>query len=279
MSEFFEALTRYPFLQNALLMGLLASIACGVIGTFVVVRRIGYIAGGVSHCVLGGMGAAWYMQVVFGWRWMHPLYGALVAALAAAVIIGLVSMRAKQREDTVIGALWAIGMAIGVLFIKKTPGWNVDLLSYLFGSVTLVRPEDLWIIAALDALILGLVWLFYNKLLAICFDSEFAGLRGVRVEWLYMLLLCLTAITVVVLSAVVGIILVIALLTLPAALAANHATRLWVVMALAIVLSMLFTTAGLAFSYGQDLPTGATTIVIAGSVYLISSGIRGLRRN
>lgn len=278
MNEFFHALGHYAFLQNALLMGLLSSIACGVVGTFVVVRRIGYIAGGVSHCVLGGMGAAWWLQVACGWRWMHPLYGALAAALAAALVIGTVTLRARQREDTVIGALWAIGMAIGVLFIQKTPGWNVDLMSYLFGNITLVRPEDLWLVAGLDALIIVLVVLYYNKLLAVCFDAEFARLRGVRVEGLYLLLLCLTAVTVVLLSVAVGIILVIALLTLPAALAGNFVTRLWQMMALAVVLSMIFTSAGLAVSYGPDLPAGATTIVIAGAAYLLGAGFKTLRR-
>ncbi|MCX5653607.1 MAG: metal ABC transporter permease [Planctomycetota bacterium] len=269
MSEFLDAAANYAFVQYALLAGVLASIACGIVGTYVVVRRITYIAGGISHCVLGGIGAALYFQRVHGWTWLSPLYGAIAAALAAAMIIGIVSLRAKQREDTVIGALWAIGMAVGVLFIAKTPGYSQDLMSYLFGNILMVSQQDLWLIAALDALVVALGLVFYNQFLAVCFDEEFARVRGMRVEFFYLLLLGLTALTVVLLVTVVGIVLVIALLTLPVAVAGHFARRLWQMMALAAVFSMLFTTAGLAISYQPDLPAGATVIVLAGAVYLV----------
>ncbi|MBM4018931.1 MAG: metal ABC transporter permease [Planctomycetes bacterium] len=268
MTEFLDAAARYSFVQHALLAGVLASIACGVVGTYVVVRRITYIAGGISHCVLGGIGAAVYFQQVHGWAWLTPLVGAIAAALAAALIIGLVSLRAKQREDTVIGALWAIGMAVGVLFIAKTPGYAQDLMSYLFGNILMVAPADLWLIAALDALVVALGLAFYNQFLAVCFDEEFARVRGLRVEFYYLLLLGLTALTVVLLVTVVGIVLVIALLTLPVAVAGHFARRLWQMMALATVFSTIFTTLGLAISYKPDLPAGATVIVLAGAAYL-----------
>jgi zinc transport system permease protein len=269
VTEFLDAAAHYAFVQYALLAGVLASIACGIVGTYVVVRRITYIAGGISHCVLGGIGAALYFQRVHGWQWLSPLYGAIAAALAAAMIIGLVSLRAKQREDTVIGALWAIGMAVGVLFIAKTPGYSQDLMSYLFGNILMVSKSDLWLIAALDALVVALGLLFYNQFLAVCFDEEFARVRGMRVEFYYLLLLGLTALTVVLLVTVVGIVLVIALLTLPVAVAGYFARRLWQMMALAAFFSMFFTTAGLAISYHPDLPAGATVIVLAGAAYLL----------
>jgi zinc transport system permease protein len=276
VTEFLDAAANYAFVQYALLAGVLASIACGIVGTYVVVRRITYIAGGISHCVLGGIGAALYFQRVHGWEWLSPLYGAIAAALAAAMIIGLVSLRAKQREDTVIGALWAIGMAVGVLFIAKTPGYSQDLMSYLFGNILMVSRQDLWLIAALDALVVVLGLVFYNQFLAVCFDEEFARVRGMRVEFYYLLLLGLT---VVLLVTVVGIVLVIALLTLPVAVAGYFARRLWQMMALAALFSMLFTTAGLAISYGPDMPAGATVIVLAGAVYLVVVlGARLLRR-
>jgi zinc transport system permease protein len=279
VTEFLDAAANYAFVQYALLAGVLASIACGIVGTYVVVRRITYIAGGISHCVLGGIGAALYFQRVHGWEWLSPLYGAIAAALAAAMIIGLVSLRAKQREDTVIGALWAIGMAVGVLFIAKTPGYSQDLMSYLFGNILMVSRQDLWLIAALDALVVVLGLVFYNQFLAVCFDEEFARVRGMRVEFYYLLLLGLTALTVVLLVTVVGIVLVIALLTLPVAVAGYFARRLWQMMALAALFSMLFTTAGLAISYQPDLPAGATVIVLAGAVYLVVVlGARLLRR-
>jgi zinc transport system permease protein len=289
MLEFLQALREQPFLQVALLTGLLASIACGVIGSYVVVRRITYLAGGIAHCVLGGLGAAQYLAVVHGWKYYHPLYGwqplhpligAVVSALLAAVIIGIVSLRGRQREDTVIGALWAIGMAAGVLFIARTPGYQVELMSYLFGSILMVSQGDLWLLVALDVLIVGIGLLFYNQFLAVCFDEEFARLRGIRVEVYYILLLCLTALTVVLLVSVVGIVMVIALLTLPVAVAGHFCRTLWQLMLVSAVLSAVLTTAGLALSYAPDLPAGATTIVLAGTVYvLVVIGSRLPRRS
>ena len=278
MSEFLDAVVHYPFVQYALLAGVLASIACGIVGTYVVVRRITYIAGGISHCVLGGIGAALYCQKALGWEAFHPLYGAVAAALIAAAIIGLVSLRAKQREDTVIGALWAIGMATGVLFIAKTPGYSQDLMSYLFGNILMVAQADLWLIAALDLFVVAVGILFYNQFLAVCFDEEFARVRGIRVEFYYLLLLGLTALTVVLLVSVVGIVLVIALLTLPVAVAGFFSRRLWHMMILSAVFTILFTTAGLAISYKPDLPAGATIIVLAGAVYLVVAVLTRLIR-
>jgi zinc transport system permease protein len=189
-------------------------------------------------------------------------------------VIGLVSLwSARQREDTVIGAVWAIGMAVGILFIFKTPGYNEDLTSYLFGNILMVSPHDLWLIAALDTVIVAAAFLFYNQLLAVCFDEEFARLRGVHVEFYYLLLLCLTALTVVLLVTVVGIVMVIALLTLPVAVAGHFAKRLWQMMAFSAILTALLTSLGLFFSYGPDLPAGATTIVLAGAVYLMVVGV------
>ncbi|OGP61458.1 MAG: hypothetical protein A2V67_12245 [Deltaproteobacteria bacterium RBG_13_61_14] len=267
--EFLSDLQEHAFLQYALLTGLLASIACGMVGTYVVARRISYLAGAIAHCVLGGMGAVRYLQVVYQWQALKPLHGALFAALLAALIIGLVSLRAKEREDTVIGALWAVGMAVGIIFISRTPGYGQDLMSYLFGSILMVTPEDIWLIAGLDALIVGLVLLFYNQFLAVCFDEEFSRLRGLRVEFYYLLLLGITALTVVLLLTVVGIVMVIALLPLPVAVASRFSKTLWQMMALSALFSALFTTAGLALSYSPDLPAGATIIVLAGAVYLL----------
>jgi len=271
MTEFFRALgaEHYAFLRYALLTGILASIATGVMGSYVVVRRISYLAGGIAHCVLGGMGAARYYQVTRGWQWLEPLYGALAAALLAALIIGWVSLRARQREDTVIGALWAIGMAVGLLFVSRTPGFNQELMNYLFGSILMVSQDELWLVVLLDVVAVGLGLLFYKQFLAVCFDEEFARLRGVSVEFYYVLLLALTAVTVVLLISVVGIVLVIALLTLPVAVAGRFTKTLWQMMIVATVLSMAFTTLGLAVSFDRDLPTGATTIVLAGGVYLV----------
>jgi len=282
MSEFFGAVGQFAFLQYALATGIMASIACGVIGSYVVTRRISYVAGAISHFVLGGMGLARYLNVVPGWRFLNPLQGAVISALAAAVIIGMGSMRAKEREDTVIGALWAVGMAVGIIFIARTPGYNQDLMSYLFGNILMVSPADIYLIAALDGLVLIVGLAFYNQLLAVCFDEEFARLRGINVELFYLLLLCLTALTVVILVNVVGIILVIALITLPAAVAGHFTNTLWKMMIVAAGLSALFTVVGLAVSYSPNLPAGAMIIVVAGITYLavtLSAGYIHRRRS
>jgi len=255
-------------LRAALVAGLLASVSCGVIGTYAVTRRITYIAAGIAHCVLGGMGAARYAKTVLGWDWADPLLGAVLAALCAAAIIGVISLRAKEREDTVIGAVWAIGMAVGILFIARTPGYNTDLMSYLFGNITLLSTSNLQLLAGLDIVVVAAGLAFYNQFQAVCFDEEFARLRGLRVEAYYLGLLCLTALTVVLLVYVVGIVMVIALLTLPAAIASRMAGRMWQIMLLASILCMAFTTGGLAISYGPDLPAGATTIALAGATYV-----------
>ncbi len=278
MYEFFEAVGRYELLQQALLAGWLASVACGVVGTYVVVRRISYIASGIAHCVLGGIGAARYVQVVWGWGWLDPFYGAVAAALLAAAIIGLVSLRAREREDTVISALYAVGMAVGVLFIWRTPGYAADLQTYLFGNILMVARQQLVLIALLDLVVIGLGLLLYKQFLAICFDEEFARLRGVRVEAYYLLLLGMTALTVVVLASVVGIILVIALLTLPVAIAGFFCRTLWQTMLAAGGLAVVFTSGGLALSYSPNLPAGPTMIVLAGLSYLLVTVIAGVAR-
>jgi zinc transport system permease protein len=273
MILFWKALLQYPFLQCAVAAGLLISVACGVVGSYVVTRRISYIAGSISHCVLAGLGAARYLQVVYDYHWLHPLYGALVAATVSATVIAFVSLRARQREDTVIGAVWAVGMALGVLFISRTPGYPSQLMGYLFGSILILSPRELWLIAGLDCLVLGVVVVFYRPLLCVCFDEEFARSRGLAVERYYVLLLILTALTVVLLATVVGIILVIALLTIPAAIAGYFSRSLKQMMIAAAGLCALFTTLGLAVMYEPNLPPGATIILIAGSTYLVAAGV------
>jgi len=264
MIEFFTALSQQGFLQSALIAGLLASVGCGVMGTYVVVKRIAFIAGGIAHTVLSGMGAALY----FG---LDPLAGALGAAILAALLIGWVRMRWKAQEDTLIGALWAIGMAVGILFISKTPGYQTDLMSYLFGNILLVPEESLWFMAGLDAVLLAVVAAYHRQFLAVAFDEELARLRGVPVAFFYLLLLVLVAVTVVLLIQVVGLILVLALLTLPAAVAGHYVHSLGRMMLLATVIGAAVNLLGLALSYRPDLPAGPTIILLAGAVYVLSA--------
>lgn len=271
MSGFLQTLVSHTFLQNALLAGILASIGCGIMGTYVVVKRIGFLAGGIAHAVLGGMGIAYFLG-------RSPIGGALLAALLAALIIGWVKLRGHEHEDTLIAALWSLGMAVGILFISQTPGYNVDLMSYLFGNILMVPRADLWLMAGLDAVIVVSVLLFRKQFIAVTFDEEFAELRGVNVAFFYLLLLCLVALTVVLLVQVVGLILVIALLTLPAAIAAQYVGSVGHMMWVAMGLGVILTTTGLALSYEPDLPAGATIIVLAGAAYMLSTLAIAIRR-
>jgi len=278
MFEFFTALSdpNLPFFRYAVIAGLLAAIPFGIIGTYVVVRRISYIAGAISHCMLGGVGMGLYLQKAVGISWFGPLQGAILVALLSAVILAFVSFFAKQREDSVIGALWSAGMAIGLLFIAKTPGYT-DPMSYLFGNILLITRNDIFFVLMLDIIVVCIVGVFYNKFLAICFDSEFAELCGVHTHWLYLVLLCLTALTIVLLVRIVGIVMVIALLTLPAAIAGNFATSIRQMMLIAILLCAIFILSGLSISYQLDLPSGPVIITIAAAVYLtVSIGLKYL---
>lgn len=264
MEGFFTALSQHAFLQTAVAAAVLASVGCGVMGTYVVVKRIAFIAGGIAHSVLGGMGAAVY----FGFE---PLQGALPAAIVAALLIGAVRLYWRIQEDTLISALWAIGMAIGVLFIAKAPGYQADLMSYLFGNILLVPRESLWFMVALDVVLLMIVAAYHREFLAVAFDEEFARLRGVPVGFFYLLLLVLVAVTVVLLIQVVGLILVLALLTLPAAVAGHYVHSLGRMMLIAALLGAVLSITGLALSYGPDLPAGPTIILLVGGVYVLSA--------
>ena len=260
MSDFFPALLEHGFLQRALLACVLAGVGCGVIGSYVVVKRVGFVGGGIAHAILAGMGIAYYLGA-------SPLAGALISALVAAAAIGFITLRWRQDEDILVAAFWSVGMAVGVIFISRTPGYSADLMSYLFGNILLVGKLDLTLMALLDAAIVAVVYFFYKPILATAFDEEFARLRNTRVEAIYIMMLCLIALTVVLLMRIAGLILVIALLVLPAASAALFVSSLRAMMLLAMAFSLALTTGGLVLSYGPDLPAGAGIIVLAGLFY------------
>lgn len=269
MVEFFNALADpdLVFLRNALLLGLVGSIPIGAVGTFVVARRISYLAAAIAHSVLGGIGFALYAQRVWGWDGFHPMAGALGAALLSAVLVGWVSTRAKQREDGIIGAIWVAGMAIGLIFIARTPGY-IDPMAYLFGDILLVTRMDIWVASVLGLVVLGALLLWHRQILAVCFDPEFAAIRGVRADLVYWLLLVLTALTVVILVSLVGIVLVIALLTLPPAISSLRARRVWQMLVGAVLLNALFIFLGLGLGYSLDYPAGPVIILLAAGSYL-----------
>lgn len=269
-----EALS-YPFFQRALAAGILAAVACGIVGTFVVVRRIASISGGLSHAAFGGVGLGYLLG-------FEPMLGALGFGVLSALGIGMAELRLRQGLDTLIAMVWAVGMALGILFVSLAPGQAPDLLGYLFGNILLVSPGYVVLVALLDMLIVGTVLVLFRRLRAVAFDEEFAWVIGVPVEALFLLLLTLVALTVVVLIRVVGVILVIALLTIPAAVARHWTDRLSRMMVLAVltgavsIAAGLFLTFGLSSEFGIDLPTGPSIILLAAAVYGISAVARSL---
>jgi zinc transport system permease protein len=258
-------------MQRALLAGVLVSIACGIIGTYVVINRIVFISGGIAHAAYGGIGLGYYLK-------FNPVFGAIIFSLAAALGMGAVQRRTRQRVDTIIGVMWAIGMALGIVLVDLTEGYKADLMSYLFGSILAVPKGDLLIMLALDLVIVGVVALLYKELLAISFDETFATVENVPVDAMHMLLLCLIALTVVMMMRVVGLIMVIALLTIPAAIIGQFVRDMKRMMVLASVLGVLFTTTGLWLSYFLNLTSGATIILTSGAAYLLSLAIQPLLR-
>jgi zinc transport system permease protein len=264
-----EAL-HFEFMRNALLAGLLTSVACGVIGTFVVVNRIVFLSGGIAHAAYGGIGLAFFFGLPF-------MVGTLGFALIVAMVMAVVTLKARHRSDTIIGVLWALGMALGVILLDLTPGYNVDLMSFLFGSILAVPTSDLWLMLVLNVLILLTVGYFYHDFLALSYDEDFAKVRGVRVTLLYFLLLAMVALSVVMIIRLVGLILVIALLTIPPYIAEKYSSSLRAMMLLSSLLSCIFTMVGLWISYFFNLTSGATIIMVAGVCFFISLLVELLR--
>ncbi len=261
------ALLELEFFRNALLAGALASVLCGVVGTFVVLKRLVSISGGVAHAAFGGLGAAY-------WAGLDPRLGAVVVAAASAVGLGFLDGRRARGQDAAIGVLWAVGMAVGLVFLHLTPGYAPNLLGFLFGNILMVSSADLWLALGADVVVLGLLALFGKELVAVAFDEECARLQGVPVRLYSILLLVLVALSVVVLLQLVGIVLVIALLTIPPLVAQRLARSLAATVATSIAIGLALTTGGLLISYRLDLPSGPTMVLLGAALL----GVAQLRR-
>lgn len=275
---FLQDLIEFEYLKRSALAILFASVACGVIGGYVVARRQSYLIGAVSHSLLGGIGLARYLQIAHGLRWFSTLLGALLAAVLAAVAISTLTLKNRMRQDTVLSAIWTLGVAIGISFIAITPGYAEDLTSYLFGSILLVSTEDIVVMAFMTAAIIVTVLLFRNRFLALCFNEETLYLRGVSTAAVSFTLHLLIALTVVLLAQVVGIVLVLVLLVMPAATAAQFAKRISLVMLWGTVFCLLYCYGGLIISYEADFPVGATIVELAVAVYLLCAAMVAVRR-
>jgi len=271
MGEFISTMLGYGFMRNAFLAGIMVSIVCGVIGALVVLNKIVFLSGGIAHAAYGGVGLAFYLGI-------DPVIGAISFSLISSLIMGLVQRKTRQRADTLIGVLWAVGMALGVIFINLSPGYKPDLMSYLFGSILAVSKLDIWLMFGVAVLVLILVSLFYKWFLAISFDETFARIRNLPVDLIYMLMITLIGLTVVVAMRVVGLIMIIALLTIPPAIANLFSKSMWKIMLIAAFLSILFTTTGLILSYTLNLTSGATIILLAGAVYIITFIVQSIWR-
>lgn len=271
MIPMIDALFRYEFLQHAVLASLLGSIACGIIGTLVVLNRLSSLTGSVAHASFGGLGLSYLIGI-------PPIIGALIFSLTSALGIASISSRYRHRADTAIAAIWAVGMASGLIFINLAPGYAVDLMSYLFGSILAVPVSDLIGMLVLDVIVLIFVGGFFKELIAISYDPEFSRIQGVRVTLFYTLFLCLTAVTVVMLMRVTGLIMVIALLTIPSAIARIFLDSICRIMILSVLLAAFFCLSGLFLSWYLNLTAGAVIILVAGFFYFIALILQGIRK-
>lgn len=282
---FFRDMQANPFLLTGLVAGLLASIACGVVGPYVVTRRLVFLAGALAHIAIGGVGAAiflaWAFPSVFGW--LTPLMGGTAIAVISAPILAVLHHRVRERLDTVVGALWASGMAVGILLIKLTPGYHAELMSYLFGNLVFVGWPNVSLLAALAAVVVATTVLYQRRFLALCLDSEQATLRGISVLATDTVLLVLMALTVICLTQVVGLILVIALLSLPAATAGRLVSRMASMIWVAVGLCALLVTVPRVAVYGTSISPEAAIVLGAVALYLVvalleRSGVLGAAR-
>ena len=259
---------QYQFMQRALIAAVLVSVACGVVGSYVVIKKIVSLSGAISHAAFGGVGIGYFLGV-------NPVLAAIPFSIVSAIIIGGVKQITNISEDTSIGILWSVGMAIGVIFINLTPGYAPDLFSYLFGSILTVNNIDLYIMFILDLIIIVTVYLFRREFLAVSFDEEFSKVVGLPALLVYMLLLALVALSVVVLIKVVGVILLIALFTIPAAISKQYTYNLKNLMILATILGIVLTTVGLILSYIFNLASGATIVMVLATAFVISYYLKG----
>ena len=254
---------QYEFMRNALIAAVLVNIACGIVGTYVVIKKIVFLSGGISHAAFGGIGLGYLLGV-------NPIITAVPFSLLSALAIGFMSKRSKLSEDTAIGIIWAAGMALGIIFINLTPGYAPDLFSYLFGNILTIPVSDLYIMVILDLTIILIVALFFKEFFSISFDEEFSTVVGIPTRVLYMVILCMVALSVVILIRVVGIILIIALLTIPSSICRQFTYSIKKLMFGSIIVGIISTVAGLLISYLLNLASGATIIIFLVLLFLVS---------
>jgi zinc transport system permease protein len=265
-----KALFEYQFLQNAVLASVLASIVCGIIGVIVVEKKLVMMSGGIAHTAYGGIGFGYLMD-------FEPIIGAFIFSIAAAIGIGYIKRKGGERSDVIIGLFWSLGMALGIVFVALMPGYPPDMNSYLFGNILSVTKLDLYLMFVLTFVAMLIIIMLFNDWKAYLFDEEFATIIGIKTAFLEYLLLILVAMTVVVLIRVVGIIMVLALLTAPAATAGMLSSKFKNRMIYAVIFGALFCMTGLWISYELNIASGATIVILSVICYFFTYVIRYIR--
>ena len=267
--SFFSALFSNPFLQYAIAAGFLASIASGFMGSFVVAKKISSISGSISHSILGGIGLSIFLNYKFSLSWFDPILGAFVAAILASLLIGWIHLKHRGKEDAAIATIWSTGMGLGVIFIALVPSYSGDFTHFLFGNILVVTKTHLFLLFAFDLLIIFILSINYRKFLSICFDEKTAYLQKINVSFMYLLLLILISFSIVLLIQIIGIILVIALLTIPATIASLYNKKLYKIMFISSILSFIFIFLGIGISYDLNIPPGACIAILSALAYVL----------
>jgi zinc transport system permease protein len=261
----------YDFMINAIIASVLASVACGIIGSYIVIKRLVFLSGGIAHSAYGGIGLGYLLS-------FNPIFGAVGSSILGAIFVSRMRKNKSENEDTLIGIIWAFGMALGVLFIGLAPGYAPDLMSYLFGNILTVSTTEIWLMISVNLIVISVVALFFKEFQSITFDEEYAQTTGMNVDFYYLILFILIAITIVLLIKLVGIILVVALLTIPAAISKLFSKSLKSMMLYSIAFGLLFTLVGLLLSYYLNLPSGSAIIVLSVLGYFIAYSIKNFFR-
>lgn len=259
MSNLLE-LFQYTFFQHALLGSLFASIACGIIGTYIVTRRLVFISGGITHASFGGIGIGLYTGI-------SPLLAAAVFSILSAFGVEWLSKRSDMREDSAIAVFWTFGMAIGIIFSFLAPGFTPDLSSYLFGNILTITQGDIWILAILSIVLIAFFTLFMRPIIAIAFDREFARSQQMPVALFEYILMMFIALTIVACLRMVGIVLAISLLTLPQMTANLFTYSFKRIIGLSILIGYIGCLGGLLLSYQLQVPSGAAIIFVSILIY------------
>ncbi len=262
-------LLQYTFFQHALIGSLLASIACGIIGTYIVTRRLVFISGGLTHASFGGIGLGLYTGV-------SPILSAAVFAVLSAFGVEWLSKRKDMREDSAIAVFWTLGMAVGIIFTFLSPGFAPDLSAYLFGNILTITWSDIALLGVLAALLAVFFGLYLRPIVYVAFDREFARSQGIPVQVFEYVLMLFTALTIVACLRMVGIVLVISLLTIPQMTANLFSHRFHRIIWLSMGIGYLSCLGGLYFSFQKNIPSGASIIFFSILIYILCKGGKSL---